>query len=71
MLEPAELFWREKQCKPVALLSNVSGGQEAIQPGLYLLECVQAAKVADTLDKRWRPRERQHIQQTGDTSLQV
>lgn len=34
-----------------------------------LLGGVQAAKVADLLDKRWREREKQYTEETGATSL--
>lgn len=34
----------------------------------YLAEA-QAAKAAEVLDKRWREREKGHIQETGATSL--
>ena len=30
---------------------------------------MQAAKVADVLDERWREREKQYIKETGATSL--
>ena len=30
---------------------------------------MQAAKVADVLDKRWREREKEYINKTGATSL--